>query len=66
MSAPQRLGVTPSADLLLPVAPAGAALASYADVARKGGHNEIVLRRYYERRVTAREAREYFALPSRV
>lgn len=42
-------------------------LASYADVAREGGHNEIVLRRYYERRVTAREAREYFALtPSRV
>jgi hypothetical protein len=42
-------------------------LASYADVAREGGHNEIVLRRYDERRVTAREAREYFALtPSRV
>jgi hypothetical protein len=39
----------------------------YADVAREGGHNEIVLRRYYERRVTTREAREYFALtPSRV
>ncbi len=42
-------------------------LASYADVAREGGHNEVVLRRYYERRVSAREAREYFALtPSRV
>ena len=42
-------------------------LASYADVAREGGHNEIVLRRYYERRVTAREARAYLALtPSRV
>lgn len=42
-------------------------LASYADVAREGGHNEIVLRRYYGRRVSAREAWEYFALtPSRV
>jgi hypothetical protein len=42
-------------------------MASYADVAREAGHNEIVLRRFYESRVTTREAREYFALtPSRV
>lgn len=41
--------------------------ASFADVANEAGNNEIVLRKYYQRRTTRREALQYFALfPRRV
>jgi hypothetical protein len=38
---------------------------SYAQVADEAGNNEIVLRKYYQRRATGRQALQYFSLAPR-
>ncbi len=41
--------------------------ASFADVAEEAGNSEMIVRKYYQRRVTRKEALEYFSLtPNRV